>query len=188
MWWIGVVVCAAAACATGDDTVPTSEAETQSELTVSTEPRLSKEILVIAVRHAERSTDHPTDPSLSPAGHLRAQALAAVLEHTHISKIYTTQYLRTQQTAIPTSTVSGTPITLRPVDASNIATYSADLANEIRYNNRGQAVLVVGHSNTIPKLVNILAGVPIPPIAEPEYNRIYTITIGPEVRVVSARY
>lgn len=79
-------------------------------------------------------------------------------------------------------------VTLRPIDASNIATYAADLAAEIRTQDRSEAVLVVGHSNTIPELVNVLSGFTVPPITEPEYDRLYMITLGREVRVVSAKY
>jgi broad specificity phosphatase PhoE len=191
IWWIGLVIVATAACATSDESVATGEQEVQRESISSTsasEHRRSKETLVIAVRHAERSTDHPVDPSLSAAGQLRAQALARVLEHTGITQIYSTQYRRTQQTAAPLAAATGTVVTLRPIDASNIATYAMDLADEIRSQDRSEAVLVVGHSNTIPELVNALSGITVPPIAEPEYSRIYMITLGREVRVVSARY
>jgi broad specificity phosphatase PhoE len=188
IWWIGLVVVAAAACATSDEAVATGEQEDPRESTSTSELRRSKETLVIAVRHAERSTDHPVDPSLSAAGQLRAQALASVLAHTGITQIYSTQYLRTQQTAAPLAAATGTVVTLRPIDASNIATYAVDLAAEIRQHDRAEAVLVVGHSNTIPELVNVLSGFTIPPITEPEYDRLYMITLGREVRVVSAKY
>lgn len=188
IWWVGLVVVATAACATSDESVATGEQEEQGESTSTSELRRSKETLVIAVRHAERSTDHPVDPSLSAAGQLRAQALASVLAHTGITQIYSTQYRRTQQTAAPLAAAMGTVVTLRPIDASNIATYAVDLAAEIRNHDRSEAVLVVGHSNTIPELVNVLSGFTVPPITEPEYDRLYMITLGREVRVVSAKY
>ncbi len=188
IWWIGLVVMAAAACAISDESVATAEQQDQRESTSASELRRSKETLVIAVRHAERSNDHPVDPSLSAAGQLRAQALAGVLEHTGITKIYSTQYRRTTQTAAPLAAATGTEVTLRPIDASNFATYAADLAAEIRHHDRFEAVLVVGHSNTIPELVHALSGVAVPPIPEPEYDRLYMITLGREVRVVPAKY
>lgn len=188
IWWIGLVVVAAAACATSDESVATGEQEDLRESTSTSELRRSKETLVIAVRHAERSTDHPIDPSLSAAGQLRAQALASVLANTGVTQIYSTQYRRTQQTAAPLAAATGTEVTLRPIDASNIATYAVDLAAEIRNHDRSEAVLVVGHSNTIPELVNVLSGFTVPPITEPEYDRLYMITLGREVRVVSAKY
>jgi broad specificity phosphatase PhoE len=188
IWWIGLVVVAITACVTSDESAATGEQAEQRESIWAPEPPLSKETLVIAVRHAERSTDHPVDPSLSAAGQLRAQALASVLEHTGIVRIYSTQYLRTQQTAAPLAAVTGLALTIRPIDASNIATYAVDLATEIRQYDRSEAVLVVGHSNTIPELVNALSGVTVPPITEPEYDRIYMITVGREARVVSAKY
>lgn len=173
--WIGLVVVATAACGTSDEPVPPDAQEDQ------------RETLVIAVRHAEQSSA-PVDPSLSAAGQLRAQALVSVLEHTGITGIYSTQFLRTQQTVAPLAAATGTVVTLRPIDASNTAKYAVDLAAEIRDLHRSEAVLVVGHSNTIPELVNVLSGVTVPPIIESEYDRIYMITLGREVRVVSAKY
>lgn len=188
--WICVFF-ATAACADIDQTtqLASDQAEPAStELTVAERHSVKKDIVVIAVRHAERGTDDPSDPSLSEAGQLRAQSLATALEHANVTAIYTTQFRRTQQTAIPLSEATGVPVTVRPIDATNIATYAADLNRHIRRTHRGDAVLVVGHSNTIPDLVTAISGVTVPPISESEYTRFYTITIGADVRVIASRY
>jgi phosphohistidine phosphatase SixA len=82
---------------------------------------------IVVVRHAEKSMDHPTDPSLSEAGRERARALAAALQGTGVSAIYTTQYKRTRETAQPLADELGISISERP--ASSAPTYAADLAH-----------------------------------------------------------
>lgn len=185
--WICLVV-ATAACTTHDETARSSEPAASDDPVAGERGGRTKETLVIAVRHAERGTDNPADPSLSEAGRARAQALAGVLDHTDITAIFTSQFARTRETAAPLAEATGVEIQVRPVDATNLATYSADLAGEIQRGHRRQAVLVVGHSNTIPELVEALSGVVVPPITEPEFDRLYTITLGSEVRVIAAKY
>jgi len=41
---------------------------------------MSADTMIIVVRHAEKATDDPKDPSLSEQGNARANALAAVLK------------------------------------------------------------------------------------------------------------
>ncbi len=185
--WICSMV-ASAACSTYGEPAVSLEGRDPLESAEVSERRAKKGTLVIAVRHAEKGTDDPVDPSLSVIGQARAEALAGVLEHAKITTIYTSQFRRTQQTAAPLSLATGVTVDVRPIDASNIATYSADLANEIRAARHAEAVLVVGHSNTIPDLVRELSGVTVPPISEPEHSRVFTITLGDEVRLVSTQY
>ena len=48
----------------------------------------------------------------------------------------------------------------------------------ILQNHKGQIILVVGHSNTVPELIaNLGASKKVPPIAENEYDNIYIISI-----------
>ncbi len=149
-----------------------------------------REALIVVVRHAEKSDQNPTDPPLSAEGQQRAQALAGVLADAKVSAIYTSQFARAKQTAAPLAQAQGVAITERPVTEANLATYSADLVREIRANHRGQTVLVVSHSNTVPEIVGTLAGVAVAPIGEGEYSRLYAVTFGTKIgaRVVAARY
>jgi hypothetical protein len=41
------------------------------------------------------------------------------------------------------------------------------------------AVLVVGHSNTLPELVRAFGGAPGADIADNEYDRLYQLSVGP---------
>lgn len=132
---------------------------------------------IVVVRHAEKSTDDPRDPSLTAAGQQRALALSSVLRDAGVTAIYSTQYKRNRQTADPFAQQSGISITERPITAANAATYAQDLAREILTRNAGQSVLVVGHSNTVPDIVKALSGTSVPPITDPEYDHIFIVTI-----------
>ncbi len=132
---------------------------------------------IVVVRHAEKSTDDPRDPSLSAAGQERARALSSALKDAGVTDIYVTQYKRTRQTAEPLAQLFGIPILERPVNAANSATYARDLAREILTRSAGKSVLVVGHSNTVPDIVKALSGRDVPPIMDPEYDHIFIVTI-----------
>jgi broad specificity phosphatase PhoE len=129
------------------------------------------------VRHAEKSTDDPRDPSLSSAGQERAKALSDVLKDAGVTDIYVTQYKRTRQTAEPLANQAGITIVERPINAANAATYTHDLTQEILTKSAGKGVLIVGHSNTVPDIVKSLSGVTVPAITDPEYDHIFVVVI-----------
>lgn len=144
--------------------------------------------VVIVVRHAEKSTDDPKDPSLSEQGSARANKLAEVLRDAGVKAVYTTQYKRTQQTGLPTATQSGLQVVIRPATKENAKSYSSDLLKEIRNKHKGQTVLIVGHSNTVPEIVKDITGLDVTPIGENEFDRVYLITLGKKPRLVSVSY
>jgi broad specificity phosphatase PhoE len=143
--------------------------------------------LVVVVRHTERSSDDPADPSLSASGRDRADELRRVLGGSDVAAIYVTQYRRTRDAGAPLAAALGIEPTVRPIDASNAATYSSDLAREILRLHAGRSVVVIGHSNTVPEMVEALGGGKIEPIPESEYDRMYVIVIdqGDRVRLVA---
>jgi broad specificity phosphatase PhoE len=132
--------------------------------------------VVVVVRHAEKATDDPRDPTLSEAGQARAQALAGRLDRTGLDAVYATQYRRTQLTAAPAAAQASQKVTVRPVDAANAANYGADLARDLRALPAGSTALVVGHSNTVPGIVEAISGQPAPDMPETEYDR-YTVIV-----------
>jgi broad specificity phosphatase PhoE len=129
------------------------------------------------VRHAEKAADDPKDPTLSAEGQARAERLATVLKGLPLGAAYATQYRRTQLTATPAAKACGFDVTVRPIDATNETTYAKDLAHEIRQGPPGQAVLVVGHSNTVPELVQVLTGTAPEPMGDTEFDRIYVVSL-----------
>lgn len=128
---------------------------------------------IVLVRHAER--ERGSDPPLKPAGQLRAEALVGVADRAGISAIYTTEFLRTQQTAEPLANHLALTPTLFPV-GDDVPQHVQDLVGNIVANHRGKTVLVVGHSNTVPMIIEKL-GVSSPPvIAETEFDRLFVVT------------
>lgn len=151
-------------------------------------PAFAADTVVVVVRHAEKSTDDPKDPSLSEQGIARANKLAEVLKDAGVKAVYATQYKRTQQTGLPTATQSGVQVEVRPATKENAKSYSSDLLKEIRKKHKGQAVLIVGHSNTVPEIVKDITGLDVTPIGENEFDRVYLITLGKKPRLVSVTY
>lgn len=122
---------------------------------------------IFLVRHAEK-VDASQDPALSEEGKARALALAQVLKDAKISHIYSSDFIRTRETAAPlASKLSLETEIYNPRELE-------ELAEKIKA--MGGIHLVVGHSNTTPKLASILGGDPHTQINEPyEYDRLYII-------------
>ncbi|MGH8052079.1 MAG: SixA phosphatase family protein [Arenimonas sp.] len=151
-------------------------------------PVLAADTVVVVVRHAEKSTDDPKDPSLSEQGDARAKKLAEVLKNADVKAVYTTQYKRTQQTGLPTAMQSGLQVEVRSATKENAKSYSSDLLKEIQKKHKGETVLIVGHSNTVPEIVKDMSGVDVAAIGENEFDRLYVITLSKKPRVVSVNY
>jgi 2,3-bisphosphoglycerate-dependent phosphoglycerate mutase len=139
---------------------------------------------VVIVRHAEKSAAPPDNPPLSTAGQERAQTLARVLEGAGVRAVYATQFARTQQTAQPLATQLGLSVT--QIDAAD----ADGLVNHILSNHRGETVLVAGHSNTVPVIIEKLRGGQIPPITDTEYDKLFIVTLYRfgKAKVVQLRY
>ena len=102
------------------------------------------------IRHAEkvRTNKSDRDPALNEKGIIRALNWKDYFIDKDISKIYSTNYKRTLETVKPIEVAMGlTAILYSPS--------SIDYKNFIS-SNKGEIVLVVGHSNTIPDFVNEL--------------------------------
>lgn len=119
------------------------------------------------VRHAERLNNEPISP-LSADGLARADILRDSLRHKGISEIFASTYQRTQQTAQPLATALGLPLSLYQPDTT--AGLLAALEKI-----RGRRVLVVGHSNTIPQLVEGLSR-QVVSIGDQEFNKMFIVT------------
>jgi broad specificity phosphatase PhoE len=138
---------------------------------------------IFLVRHAEKDTLMVgADPPLSAVGMLRAQELARVLGDVRIAAIYVTPYQRNRQTAQPLATRLGDTLTVVNSIDSTVAC--------LRTKHPGQTVLVVGHSNTLPQIIEQLSGEKIPPFQEFESDRLYVLTLAPHrpAKVLELRY
>jgi len=104
------------------------------------------------IRHAEKDRSNPDnpDPELNQKGLGRAMHWAEILDEVPLDAIYSTDYERTRMTAAPVSIKQD--ITVTYYDPSNL-----DI-NAFKAETLGKNVLVVGHSNTTPEMVNRLLG------------------------------
>lgn len=125
---------------------------------------------LIIVRHAEKAAEPADDPPLTEAGRERAATLARLAASSGVSAAYATQYLRTQQTVEPLAAQLGLTVRLR--DSADTDGLVAQVLSE----NRGQTVVVAGHSDTVPLLVEKLTDKPVAPIEESEYDNLYVVT------------
>ena len=122
---------------------------------------------IYLVRHAEKVKSANKDPKLSPCGLAQAQAMAALLPNT-ITRLYHSGYQRTQQTAEQIRLKQPTA-SIKAYDARDLAA----LAKAIQQQN--SPVLVVGHSNTTPELIQLLSQLTPPHIGEQDYGVVYQL-------------
>jgi broad specificity phosphatase PhoE len=107
---------------------------------------------IYLIRHAEKDRTDPSnpDPELNQDGLGRAMHWAEILDEIPLDIIYSTDYERTSMTAAPTSVKKDIPIEYYDPSALNVMDFKKEIM--------GKKVLIVGHSNTTPDLVNKLLG------------------------------
>ncbi|HKA89081.1 MAG TPA: phosphoglycerate mutase family protein [Haliangiales bacterium] len=125
---------------------------------------------IIVVRHAEAEPGPPGgDPQLGAAGRARALELARALADAPLRAVYSTHYARNRQTAEPLARRAGDR--LRIID--DVTAILSALAAEPW----GGTVLVVGHSNTVPKLLAGLVGRPIPESEPVRFDAMWIVAL-----------
>lgn len=144
--------------------------------------------LVIIVRHAEKETDS-MDPGLTAQGRARAAALAKALSDTRVDHVISTPVKRTMETAAPVVEASGATLELIDVLAG-LDVHVAAVADTVRARPAGEAILVVGHSNTIGHIVTALGGPAIGDLDEAEYDTMFILTVGDggKARLIITRF
>ena len=122
------------------------------------------------IRHAEKIEFSGMDPQLTEEGIERSKKWAAFFEKRGIDAIYSTKTKRTLSTAAPISELTNIDIIVydaRTVDIKLLAKV-----------NKGKTVVIVGHSNTIPKMVNKLLGEERYGLIEDDnHGNLYVVTI-----------
>lgn len=124
------------------------------------------------VRHAEKDTAGGSNADLNPVGRGRANALVKMFKRTHIHKVYSTDVPRTKSTAKPLAKFKK-----RQIELYN-AKKQAEFVTTVMESCKGQKVFVVGHSNSVPYLVNILRGSDEEKdLPDSEYSRMYIVSV-----------
>ncbi len=122
------------------------------------------------VRHAEKCTEPADNPGLTSLGQERALALVRSLTDVPVDAIYSTPLDRTRDTVRPLSEQREVDIIETPIQAG----FMESMVESIRESDH-RTIVVSGHSNTTPRVVNMLAGTDFPDLDESEYDRLYVV-------------
>lgn len=143
---------------------------------------------VYLVRHAEKAAVAGNDPPLSTAGQARAAALEWALADAGVVHVIVTSRQRTTETAAAVIAARHlTPVVVPLGDGA--AGHVAAVAAAVRQVSRSDAVLVVGHSNTIPRIITALGGPALPDLCDADYSTIFVLELNAKpVRLVRVHY
>jgi phosphohistidine phosphatase SixA len=145
--------------------------------------------VALVVRHAERNDTENCSPatvktrpnrSLNLVGGQspRAEILGHVGEQDGIAAIYASEFCRTQQTVQPLATKLGLAVNVVDQYQADGMTVNVDnLINQVWVNNIGQVVLIAGHTNTVPPIIEKLSGITVDEIGETEFDNLYIVII-----------
>ena len=131
--------------------------------------------VIFLVRHAERADTAggqpppgmmANDPPLSAAGTERAKRLAALLASADVKHIFTTEFIRTKQTAAPLAEATQVKAVVAPSSAAAAVAQIRKAAGN---------VLVVGHSNTVPELLKQLGVQQAVSIGDSEFDNLFVV-------------
>ncbi len=126
--------------------------------------------VIYLVRHAEK-LDESADAPLNATGRERAQLLSEMLRDAGLTHVHTTDFKRTRDTAAPISERLG----IQPrLYATNELQGLADWLRATPGRH-----LVSGHQNSVTSLIRLLGGESTD-IPDPEYDRLYVLTLDPD--------
>jgi broad specificity phosphatase PhoE len=122
---------------------------------------------IYLVRHAEKADDGTNDPPLTNVGEKRSHNLSSLLRTSDIGAIYSSDFKRTRSTAAPLA--NELRLRIKIYDPKG-----KDIQEEIKSTKTN--MLIVGHSNSTPALVNaILNEEKYPALDESEYDFLYIL-------------
>ena len=135
------------------------------------------------VRYAEKQDGD--DPDLTKEGVERSKRLAAILKEVPLKSIFSTFTKRTRATATPTAELMNL----------EIVNYSSEnqtnlIESTLKYG-EGDNYLIVGHSNTIPELLNLFKGnVVYENIDGSVYDNLFVVITktGEDARIIELKY
>ncbi len=143
-------------------------------LLLSSAPAAALPDTVYVMRHLQKAAG--TDPGLTKIGSANAVRLAFWFKHDAPEAIYVTQFRRSVETARPLSR------RLKVRTTSYDANATAAMIAKVQAS-KGP-VLIVGHSNTVPQIIQALGGPRASGnLAESDFGRIWIVKSG-RVRVV----
>jgi broad specificity phosphatase PhoE len=126
---------------------------------------------IYLVRHSEKdlASNNGADPPLTQCGKQRSEYLNSFLSDVHLDAVYSTDYTRTKNTALPTASSKG-------LETQEYITQDLEAFSKLLID-RKQDALVVGHSNTTGVLAGLLVCEEIGEFDLDIYNRVYQVVI-----------
>lgn len=124
------------------------------------------------IRHAEKDLSNPENPNphLTAEGYERAEKWAKLFEDVDFDAVYTTNFHRTRETASPTAKQNKLELILYTPTKFDLGAFLEST--------KGQNILIVGHSNSTPNLVNsIIKEDKYKEINESNYANVYKVII-----------
>ncbi len=133
-----------------------------------------KKLTVVLLRHAEKDVSEEADtmnPELSAMGKQRAEKLAEIADKYQPDAIYSTDYIRTRATVRPLARKRR--MMTQIYDERDLAAM-----NDLILSGKIKRLVVVGHNNTTPALVNLLLKQEkYKKLGESEYDKIFIVKI-----------
>ena len=117
--------------------------------------------------------DDGRDPDLTAEGVERAKKIAKVLSQVPITGIYSTNYKRTRNTVSYTAKE-------KDLEVKFYDPRDPDFLTSLLESEKGGTLLISGHSNTVPTMINQLAKTNYPNFSEKEYDNLVFVIIKPE--------
>ena len=127
---------------------------------------------IFVIRHAERVEYESADGVLSEAGEARARVLARLLGDAGITAIYTSDRKRTNETAQPLAEL----LHITPTIVSGQDQVESTVRLVRARDGNGSAV-IVGHSNTVPRILKALGHSEEVTIGEREHDDIFVVLL-----------
>ena len=139
---------------------------------------------VFVVRHGEKLHPNSNDPAepLSDVGRTRANKLRDVLFRAGITRIHSTNFVRTKDTVRPLAEALGIPIETYDTPAT--------VAARVLSESPGDVSLVVAHANTVDDVISAVG----PPVSfsllnDADFDNLFVASrAGPSKRVVNLQY
>jgi broad specificity phosphatase PhoE len=121
---------------------------------------------VFVMRHLQKADG--ADPPLSAEGAANAQLLAGMLAKSGIKAIFATPTRRAIETAQPLAAKLAIPVTsYDPANPAELVSKVAAISG---------AVLIVGHSNTVPDLIARFGGKQLVSLSDQDYGTLFVVT------------
>jgi phosphohistidine phosphatase SixA len=139
-----------------------------ASLTTSTASPAAAQEVVYVVRHAEQVAD-VDDPPLSEQGKARARMLREFFRDAGLTAVYGTDLRRTMETGAIVTEPLGFEVT--PVQPDSLD----GLVGRVRREQPGGRVLIVGHSNTVPRVLEQLGYPNEITIDHDEYDNLFIV-------------